>query len=67
MSTKFLISLCILGAVVIPLGFGLFLILKNEIENAARVTGGTGIPVIISAILIFIILPVLMFIATFAQ
>ncbi len=67
MSLKLLISLLILGAIVLPLGFGLFLMFKDEIENSQRVTGGYGLPVLIGAMLVFVILPVVMFISSLSH
>ena len=67
MSLKLLISILILGAIVVPLGFGLFLMVKDELQNKERVTGGFGMPVLIGAIVVFIILPVFMFISSLSQ
>lgn len=67
MSLKIFISILILGAIVVPLAFGLYLMFKDEIENRERVTGGFGLPVLIGATIVFVILPVVMFISSLSQ
>lgn len=59
-----LISILILGAVAIPAAVGLLILFRNELEIKDKVTGGYGIPVIFAFLLVFIVMPIVIFITT---
>lgn len=59
-----LISILILGAITIPAAIGLLILFRNELEIKEKVTGGYGIPVIFGFLLVFIVMPIIIFITS---
>lgn len=64
MSTPTLISLIVLCAILIPAAVFIFFIFRHEYETRERVTDGNGIPVILGLILIYVIMPIVVFISS---
>lgn len=58
---RYLISILLLGSVVVPLAIALVMMLKHELETKEKTTGGHGLPVLVSALVVFVVMPVLVF------
>lgn len=59
-----LISALILGAVCIPAAIGLFILFRNEIHVEREKTAGLGMPVIFGMLLIFVVMPIIIFLTS---
>lgn len=64
MDTQTLISLLILGSIVIPIGGGLIILLRNELVTDKSKTGGDGMIVLVGMFIVFVILPVIVFLTS---
>lgn len=58
------ISMLLLAAVTIPVGVLLFILFRNELEIKERVTGGLGMPVIYGMLLVFVVMPIVVFLTS---
>lgn len=57
-----LLSVLILGAITIPAGVGLSLLIYDELKFSVRATDGYGFPVVLGFLLVFVIMPILVFV-----
>lgn len=59
-----LISILILASVCGPAAVGIFILFRNELEIKEKVTGGYGMPVIFGFILVFVVMPIIIFLTS---
>ena len=63
-STQFLVSLLVLASITVPLAIGFFILFRNEVFIEKGKTAGYGMPIIIGFILVFIVMPIMVFLTS---
>lgn len=59
-----LISAVLLALITIPIAIAIIILGRNELEISQKVTGGTGVIVIIGFFVIFVVAPIWAFLAS---
>ena len=59
------ISFALLVAIMIPIGGGLILVIKNELETRVKATGGYGLVPVIGMMIVFVGMPVFAYFVRF--